>query len=992
MRRSIFVLFVLFALAMAVLAPVTAAGAADTPTVPTSALEAVKAAKTQTYIVQMIQDPVVAYDGDIAGYAATKPKSNKKINPDSGKVEKYAGHLKAQHQKAAAKVGAQPKQNFVYSYNGFSAVLTGAQAAALSSDPSVLAVTPDALLQVDTVSTPAFLELDAPGGIWDSLGGVESAGEDVVVGIIDSGIWPESASFSDRTGTNKNGKGGKLSYHHIPGWHGKCVPGEDFPASDCSQKIISARWYNSGWGGDAGINAQFPEEYVSARDFGGHGSHTASTAAGNSGVPVVIDGVEIGDASGIAPRARIAVYKVCWSTTELGGGCFSSDSVAAIDQAVADGVDVLNFSISGSTSSYLDPVEVAFLYAADAGIFVAASAGNEGPGASSVAHNSPWLTTVAAGTHDRYSEGELGLGDGSTYDGAMVATGPVSGSLVYSGDIGLSPGSQEARECHLGSLDASLVAGKIVLCDRGTVARTDKSLEVKNGGGIGMVLANTGPNSVNADLHYVPTIHIDDIAGAPVRAYSQTADATASMAGGIAVVAEAPEVAVFSSRGPAEAGGDLLKPDLMAPGVDVVAAVAPPGNNGRDFDAYSGTSMASPHVAGLGALLTDAHPEWSPAMMKSALMTTASQSTNEGNPIAGTPFGYGAGHVTPNLSTDPGLVYDAGWNDWLAFIFEDIDRSDLNYPSISIGEMPGSQTVTRTVTNVGPSATYTVAVDPPAGIDVTVEPTSLTLASGASASYEVTFESTELATIDTYAFGAVTWSDGTHNVRSPLVIRPVALAAPAELHEAGTDGSTSFDVSFGYSGDFDATLSGFAPADTQGGSVDDDPTNDINTALGTCNFAGPFPFECDGITWHAVSIPAGSDFARISLFDEYTSGDDDLDMYVWTTGLGFVGQSGSGTSAEEVNIVNPASTYLVSVHGWQTDGGGTADYTLFSWGVGPDLGNATLTGPSSAVLGTTETIGVEWTGLSADTRYLGSVNYSDGSGPVGATVIRIDTD
>jgi len=989
MRRSIFVLLTMFALAVAVLAPVAAAGAADTPTVPHSAVDEVKSAKTQTYIVQMLDAPVVAYEGGVKGLSATKPKPGKKINPNSGNVEKYAEYLEANQTDLAASVGAETLYNYVYAYNGFAAELSGEQASALLGNADVLAVTPDELMQLDTVSTPSFLELDAAGGIWDSLGGTADAGEGVIVGIIDSGIWPENPSFSDRTGTNPNGKPGKLDYQQIPGWHGKCTPGEAFPASDCNHKVIGAQWFNSGFGGDAGTKATFPYEFISARDFDGHGSHTASTAAGNYGVPVIVDGADLGTASGIAPRARIAVYKVCWGTGAA-GGCFSSDSVAAIDQAVADGVDVLNFSISGSQDSYLDPVEVAFLFAADAGVFVAASAGNSGPGASTVAHNSPWLVTVAAGTHDRYFEGTLNTGDGATYGGAMLASGPIAGDLVYAGNVGLVPGSLEAQQCRLGTLDPTLVSGKIVLCDRGEVARTDKSLEVRNAGGIGMVLANTSPNSVNADLHFVPTIHIDDVAGASARAYSQTHNATAELAGGVAVNAEAPEIAVFSSRGPALAGGDLLKPDIMAPGVDIIAAVAPPGNNGRDFDAYSGTSMSSPHVAGLGALLTDAHPDWSPAMMKSALMTTASQMTNMGNPIAGTPFGYGAGQVAPNLSTDPGLVYDAGWNDWLAFIFEDIDRSDLNYPSISIGEMPGSQTVTRTVTNVGPAATYNVTVDAPAGIGVSVNPASLTLASGASATYEVSFESTESATIDQYAFGSLTWSDGEHNVRSPLVIKPVALAAPAELHESGTEGSTSFDVSFGYSGDFGATLSGFAPADMHEGSVDDDPSNDINTALGTCDFSA-FPFDCIGITWELVSIPAGSDFARIQLFDEYTSGDDDLDMYVFTTGLGFVGQSGSGTSAEEVNIDNPVLEYYVAVHGWQTDGGGSADYTLFSWGIGPDLGNATLTAPAAALLGQTETIQVDWAGLSGGTKYLGSVNYSDGT-PVGSTVIRIDTD
>jgi subtilisin family serine protease len=953
--------------------------------VPDDVVSAISAEKAEaTYIIQMIDDPVVAYDGGIKGLAATKPKNGKKIDPNSGKVVHYVDYLKGKHNAALSGIGVGPEKklyDYTYTFNGFAARLTGSQAAALMASADVQMVTADELMKPATVSTPDFSGLTGDGGAWD-LG---YTGDGVIVGIIDTGIWPESESFTDRTGTNPNGKAGKLGPHQIPGWHGKCTPGEEFNASDCNQKIVGAQWFNSGYGGDAGVKALWPWEYASTRDGDGHGSHTASTAAGNSGVGVVVDGENLGSASGMAPDARIAAYKVCWGDVDT-GGCFSSDSVAAIDQAVADGVDVLNFSISGSRTSVLDPVEVAFLFAADAGIFVAASAGNAG-GTSTVAHNSPWLTTVAAGTHDRYFEGTVTLGDGAVYAGAMMAVGPVSGDLVYAGDAG-------DNLCNVGSLDPAVVAGKIVLCDRGAIARVDKSAAVAEAGGIGMIHANTSANSINADLHFVPTIHIDHVDGAAARAYAQTVGATATLAGGIPVVAEAPEVASFSSRGPGLASSDLLKPDIMAPGVDIIAAVAPPFNGGRDFDSYSGTSMSSPHIAGFGALLTQAHPGWSPAMMKSALMTTASQETNQGNPIPGNPFGYGAGQAEPTSAIDPGLVYDAGWNDWIGFIFELDDRSDLNYPSITIGELAGSQTVARTVTNVGSAGTYDVSVSAPAGVDVVVTPSSLTLAEGESATYEVMFTTTETATIGDYAFGSLTWTHGPHAVRSPLTVRPVQLAAPGEVHDAGADGSLSFDVTFGYEGDFGATAAGLVPADMQAAAVADDPANDINAALGTCDWS-TFPYVCTGITWHEFEVPVGAEYARFSLFDEYTSGADDLDLYVWGPGPSypFFGSSGSGTSAEEVSGIYPApGRYEVAVHGWQTDGGGTSDYTLFSWAFGPDMGNLTVTAPIDAVLGATESIDLAWVGLELGTRYLGAVVYNDGSTDIGSTIIRIDTD
>jgi len=446
--------------------------------------------------------------------------------------------------------------------------------------------------------------------------------------------------------------------------------------------------------------------------------------------------------------------------------------------------------------------------------------------------------------------------------------------------------------------------------------------------------------------------------------------------------------------------GDLLKPDILAPGVDIIAAVAPPSNGGHSFDAYSGTSMSSPHVAGLGALLTDAHPDWSPAMMKSALMTTASQETNMGNPIPGTPFGYGAGHVVPNLATDPGLVYDAGFLDWVFFALDLIDPTDLNYPSIAIGELPGSQTTSRTVTNVGSAGTYEVSVDAPPGVDVEVSPTSLTLAEGESASYDVTFTSNESAVIGSYTFGSLTWSDGTHSVRSPLAVKPVALAKPGEVQFAGTDGADSFDVGFGYSGDFGASAAGLVEAMKYPGTVGDDPTDDINGALGSCDFSTlpDAPAGCVGITWYIVPIPAGSELMRFSLFDDYTSGADDLDLYIIDEGFNvFVGQSGSGTSEEQVDIADPTSWgsfFYVAVHGWQPEGGGSADFTLFSWSVdSTDAGNMTVTpSTNTATLGDTATIDLIWSGLTADTKYLGFVIYDDGTDETGRTVVRIDTD
>jgi subtilisin family serine protease len=936
--------------------------------------------------------PVVAYRGGVNGLKATAPKKGQKIDVTSPAVVEYVSYLDAKHNDALAKAGGGEKlYSYRYSFNGFAAKLTMEQANKLAVMDDVLAVSSDELLTLDTSSTPGFLGLSDPGGLWDKVGGVGSAGEGVVVGIVDGGIWPESLSFSDRTGENGNAtKDGKLSYQQLPGWNARCVPGEEWNASNCNQKIIGAQYYNAGWGGNAGIDAQLPWEYNSPRDFGGHGTHTASTAAGNAKVPATGEASVFGSVSGIAPRARISVYKVCWETG-AGGSCFNSDSVAAIDQAVADGVDVINFSISGSRTSFRDPVEIAFLFAADAGVFVATSAGNSGPTTSTVAHPGPWLTTVAAGTHNRNGTGSVTLGNGATYTGASVATAVGPAPLIDSTAAGV-PGADPtalalcfAAEDNGGVavLDPAKVAGKIVICQRGVTARVNKSLAVKEAGGVGMVLFNNPDSSLNADFHFVPTVHVNLASGNAIKAYAATSGATATINQATVIYNNpAPLTASFSSRGPLLAGnGDVLKPDVIAPGQDILAAVAPPGNSGREFDLYSGTSMSSPHVAGLGALLKDLHPDWSPMAIKSALMTTAYDVLDGPNTNPLVIFRQGAGHVKPNTAADPGLVYDSGYTDWLNFIcgtqpgafcsaFTPIDPSNLNVPSIAIGDLAGIQTVNRTVTNVsGKKLTVTAAIAGLSGINVVVSPASLTLNPGESKSFTVKF-TTGTAPLNNYVGGYLTWTGGGYSVRSPIVVRPVALAAPVEVNG-------SYNVTFGYNGPFTVTPRGLVPAAITPGTVSDDPTDS------TCSLTSP------NAQLISVAVPAGTTYARFSLFDADVNAGSDLDMCVYS-GATQVGSSGSGTSAEEVNLTNPsAGTYTVVVQGWGVVG--TTPFKLHTWLLGSAAaGNMTVSAPASAAIGASGAINLGFSGLASGTKYLGSVVYGGAAGMPNPTIVRVD--
>ena len=764
-----------------------------------------KAKSNNLYIVQMNEVPVASYSGGMPGLRATKPARGQKIDTNSADVLAYSTYLNNRHSQILGTVGAPRKvYDYNYTFNGFAAELDPGQAAALANVSGVLNVTKDELQTTSTSTTPTFLGLDAPGGLWDQVGGVGSAGEDIIIGVIDSGVWPESLSFSDRTGQNGNAsKDGKLAYRQISGWHGKCVPGEQFNASMCNQKLIGAQHFDAAWGGDAGLEEDRPWEFASARDFNGHGTHTASTAGGNFGVPTTGLSAAMGPIKGIAPRARIAVYKALYSTEDaFDTSGFTSDLVAAIDQAVADGVDVINYSVNSTQTNFLNPVQMAFLFAAEANVFVAASASNNGPTAGTVQHPGPWLTTVGAGTHNRDGVGSVTLGNNATYSGASLAPAVGPAPFIDSTAAGL-PGADPTAAALCFSvfdtsdgnpvLDPAKVAGKIVLCDRGVNPRAIKSFAVLQAGGVGMVLVNTSPNSLNAEFHYVPTVHVADTQRAALKAYAALPNAMARINKATIVLdLPAPFTADFSSRGPLLAGGgDLLKPDLIAPGQEILAAVAPPGNFGESFYVYEGTSMASPHVAGLAALLKNLHPDWTPMMIKSALMTSASDVLDGPNTDPAVIFSQGAGHVRPNRAADPGLVYNAGINDWLAFLCGtttgvnpavcsglstsgySLDPSDLNVASIAIGNLLGSQTVTRKVTNVGlAAATYNVSVSGMTGFTVSVTPSSLTIGPGQTKSYAVTITRTT-APINAYTGGQLTWTDGTHNVRIPMVVRPL---------------------------------------------------------------------------------------------------------------------------------------------------------------------------------------------------------------------------
>jgi hypothetical protein len=909
-----------------------------------------------TYIVTLSDRPAAAYNGGVTGFAATRPAAGHRYDRTRPAVTAYTRRLIHRQDQVLAGIGSPTVlYRFTTALDGFAAVLSGQQVKQLRDSPGVALVERSTKQTVDAVHSPDFLGLEGPGGVWAEHGGPERAGRGTVIGVIDTGIWPENPSFAGLPQATPGISG------RLPHFHGACAPGQEWAPNDCNDKVVSARYFVKGFGRDNLARS----EYLSPRDGSGHGSHTASTAAGNHGVTVTIQGQDFGRSSGMAPAARIAAYKACWAAPDPNDdGCDTADTVAAIDRAVADGVDVLNYSISGSQDT-ADAVELAFLNAATAGVFVAASAGNGGPEAGSVAHPSPWVTTVGASTHQLF-QGSVVLGNGASYVGAMISDRPVAETGIVLAEDAASPGAAEAdaRLCRIGALDAAKAQGKIVVCDRGVTARVDKSTAVARAGGAGMVLANTEPSSTDADFHDVPTVHVDVTAAEEIKSYvTEKGDqATASLDPDGSKVTPIPQVAGFSARGPSPvAGEDFLKPDLTAPGVDVVGAVAPASDSGRLWDVYSGTSMSTAHIAGLAALVRGVDPTWAPARIKSAMMTTAYD-------LDGTtgPFAEGAGHVDPKHLLDPGLVFDSGPGGWRAYLAGRKDAAEVNLPSIAVGELTGHRTVTRRVTNVSSkSESYSARVTGLDGLNVSVRPSTMTLTPGQTRRFRIRVTARDQASADHYAKGWLTWTGLTHQVRSPVVVKPVEVSAPAELTGSGDSGSVAARGTAGPGEPVDLSSTGLVPASPTG----------ISLVPGGFDPTAP---ESDPDTFATtVGVPAATEVARFQM-ESHNQGDD-VDLYVYR-GHDLVGSAASVSSDETVTLVEPpAGKYTVYVNASSAANGATTTGQLFTWVVGQRGGTPLTLSQDTVDAGPGEPFrySATWSGLDMTQRWFGAVRYGD---------------
>lgn len=1024
------------------------------------------------YIVQLKGAPGVAKAQELGELLPSNQlvgQGQNSYNPGTANLSAYTQALKEKQQELAEQAGSfEILYSYAHTFNGFSAKLNPAQVAALRSNPEVAGVFEDEAFQPTTSNTPAFLGLTGPGGQHTT----GNKGEDVVVGILDSGIWPENPSFSS------DGSTPELTYDAPDGdWADKCNVGtvgtffdadggvvydDSTVAADeeftCNNKLVGAQYFGSSFSSTYEIRFDLGE-FASPRDADGHGSHTASTAAGNAGVTATRGGIDIGTVSGIAPRARISAYKVCWNSSYVSPagvnerGCFFGDSMAAIDQAVADGVDVLNYSI-GNVTAINSPVYNAALRAQQAGVFMAASAGNDGPAASSTSNIAPWIATVAASTYTGEVPvigEELALQSGDevldpifSIEGDITAEAPeaFSGNLVATEPALMCDEDANNFSGNNPITNGDAIAGNIALIARGSCAFSEKILYAQEAGATGVIVYsdNRAPTAMGGDNAGI-TIPGRMITNADGLALASLVDEIAVTATWTDVgtstnaLVEGNTIADFSSRGVNPQTGDIIKPDITAPGVQILAANSENqldfGNfeDGEAFHYLQGTSMSSPHIAGMAALLREAHPEWSPSQMKSAMMTSARQDlTKEDGTTPADPFDFGAGHLDPVPADNPGLTYDANVRDYYAFLcgqgeeglvasFGDdcatlvadgfsTDASQLNYPSIAIASLEDSETITRTVTDVtGVDGIYTVNVEAPAGIDVSVatfdadgvetDSTDLEVSANGKASYALTFTKGEGFTPNQYAFGAITLTGpGGVEVRSPIAVNPtptVLIDVPERLSIELNRGRATIPVQMLYTG---ATSVEFAGLVAPFGYFETIPNAE------RANFS--FNAEAGAGRFAAYAMPEGTQVARFVLTDALVSAEGaDVDLYVYrcTNGAGCqqVASSTNAGSNEEILLVNPEprdgsgiNFYTVMAHGWDLNGNATADVTVPVWIATSQESTTRVSASTRAVENRFNMVRLTTRGLDPAFLYMGGITfYNDEGEAQGTTVLEV---
>ncbi len=954
MKSRVFKIGVVLMLVSMLFAPIGGTSSmANAATTPNQAVKhTLVESETGIYIVRLQDASLAAYKGGVGNLQATSPEATgaRKLDPSTANSQAYLDYLSGKQSELMgnmAKAFGHPVEAVFQYKNVLNAVavrINHAEALQAFDLPGVLAVYPDMVRQLETDVGPILI--GAPS-IWngDTLYGDSSYGEGIIIGVIDTGINHAHPSFAD---TAKDGYDHTNPYG-AGNYVGVC---DSDPAySDfCNDKLIGAYDFTDTGG---------PE------DVNGHGSHTASTAGGNF-VDVEFDdgagGTFTVEIRGVAPHANLIAYQVCDD-----GGCWSSYSVAAVDHAISDGADVLNYSISGSDDPWADPVDLAFLDAFTAGIFVSASAGNAGPDPSTVAKTGPWNASVAGTTHSRIIAHPL---DVVTVDASMLGIGAVEGSgpaltetltesIVWGGDVDLA----NLNGCN--AWTAGAFDGVIGMVQRGDCTFAIKVDNLTAAGAIGAVVYNNvdGPPIVMGGLEAttIPAMFIslnDGLAVADMIDGYTPASATMYVEQAFIYNDDwADMMYASSSRGPSQ--WELLKPDYGAPAVNILAAVAAYEGDPVQYEFYQGTSMAAPHGAGSAALLIDLHPGWSPAAVKSALATTAYQGVVDTDGTPADPFDIGSGRIDLNQAAWAGFVMEETSANYIAANpYLGGEPNTLNQPSMVSYTCLGICTWTRTIqSTMDVAQDWEISFEADAGLELTASPLTFTLEAGGTQTIEITAD-VSAAVADVYYFGNVILSPvGNEDIsvaHLPAVVKLGVSNLPSQLdiltdQLAGTvtlsDLQATLDID-----DLCIQIGGLTLGEAHDLLLDQDPTN-----------GDPYD-DFSQVFWTTVEVPNKA----LRLVAEIVASEaDDVDLFIGTGDTPSedteICVSASGIWNEYCNLDFPArGTYWVLVQNW----GGSADQPdairAVTAVVTDEEDNLTVTGPETVPAMESYELDVNW--------------------------------